>query len=307
MRLLTAAAKSQINEGKGDAIKYDGNANDKIVFKATANVPIKKMAYVKKKDFFQNYDMGINETISKQHLYKDPKNDHILMMYTKSGKRGNKLEIPIISSSKEATKDCEVMQVIGNRPRVNKHCLAYFNNYDTHHVQRFIRTGHQSIDSSKPLQHEGRGLQVSNLKNEFLPPGQRFIKTHWSLLNNYLNHVDSALEKVKSIVEKIINKDNTIVVMVCNEGQISLLINFVCSSKAKGFDISMLLVFATDRQTYEIATELGIEAFFDETVSYHLYSRYLIFLTFYNVDIWWHPKRTCTKIRRCHLYTYYVG
>ena len=57
------------------------------------------------------------------------------------------------------------------------------------------------------------------------------------------------------------------IVMVCNFGQSELLLNFACSSKAKGLDISNVLVFATDEETKELAESVGLAAYFDKRVS----------------------------------------
>jgi hypothetical protein len=54
--------------------------------------------------------------------------------------------------------------------------------------------------------------------------------------------------------------------MVTNFGQAQLLVNFVCSARARGLDISRLLLFATDRETSKLAESLGIPVFLDEAV-----------------------------------------
>jgi len=64
-------------------------------------------------------------------------------------------------------------------------------------------------------------------------------------------------------VEKVA-VDNAVIVMVCNHGQSELLMNFVCNSRAKGLDISQVLVFATDIETKELADGLGLTTFYDE-------------------------------------------
>jgi len=135
-----------------------------------------------------------------------------------------------------------------------------------------MRVGDEKLDSSKPLQHVGRGLQSKNMEDQFQSPQTKYIDKHWKTLTVYLNSIDSILKDVGKITKKIAKKDNTIVLMVCNKGQVSLLLNFVCSSKAKGFDISMLLVFATDKETYDIAKGLGIQAFYHEKVCVFLHS-----------------------------------
>ena len=260
--------------------KITGNTKKDAIYKPSANVPIKKLAYISKKDFLQNYDIGINETVSQQGIYTLDETQNILMMYHSKSRDTTKITIPVESSSIKATQECDVMLVIGNRPRSDKHCLAYFNNYDSFHIQRFHRNNDKESDSNEPLRHVGRGLQIFNMKEEFLAPPQRFIETHFKLLQQYLNSVDGILKKLKPVTSKIA-KGNTIVIMVCNEGQVSLLVNFVCSAKAKGFDISMVLVFATDHVTYDVAKGLGIEAFFDESVCF-LYLCILSFLINYH-------------------------
>jgi len=67
-------------------------------------------------------------------------------------------------------------------------------------------------------------------------------------------------------LSKRIAKNNTIVIMTCNFGQRMLLINFVCSSRAKGFDLGNLLVFATDKKALEVAQALGLEVVYDEAI-----------------------------------------
>jgi len=54
------------------------------------------------------------------------------------------------------------------------------------------------------------------------------------------------------------------VVMVANLGVLELLTNFVCSSRARGLDISNVIVFATDAETREAMASLGVETFDDE-------------------------------------------
>jgi hypothetical protein len=53
---------------------------------------------------------------------------------------------------------------------------------------------------------------------------------------------------------------------VCNLGHAELFHNFVCGARAKGLDLSKLLMFATDKETYQLSKQLGIAAFYDETI-----------------------------------------
>lgn len=52
--------------------------------------------------------------------------------------------------------------------------------------------------------------------------------------------------------------------MVCNFGQSQLLLNFACAARSKGLDVSSVLVFATDKETKELAEAIGLAVYFDE-------------------------------------------
>ena len=75
--------------------------------------------------------------------------------------------------------------------------------------------------------------------------------------------MDSLEDRLKPILTKIA-KENTIVVMVCNNGVLDLMMNFVCSARARNLDISNLLVFATDEETRTALTSMNIAVFDDE-------------------------------------------
>ena len=59
-------------------------------------------------------------------------------------------------------------------------------------------------------------------------------------------------------------------VLTCNHGQSELLMNFVCSAHARGFDLKNVLVFPTDLETNQLAEGMGLATFYEETVSFLL-------------------------------------
>merc|ERR1712157_210120 len=91
------------------------------------------------------------------------------------------------------------------------------------------------------------------------------MSKHWKTLKQYLNSLDRLLAELKPLVSKIA-RDNTVVILVCNLGQSSLLMNFVCGARSKGFDLGHVLVFATDQYTYTIAQGLGLNTYYDKTI-----------------------------------------
>ena len=69
--------------------------------------------------------------------------------------------------------------------------------------------------------------------------------------------------ELRPIVANTANANKTVIVMVSNLGHSDLLANFVCNAKAKDLDVSNILVFVTDKESYVIARSLGLAAYHD--------------------------------------------
>jgi hypothetical protein len=113
------------------------------------------------------------------------------------------------------------------------------------------------------LELTSRGLTKSG-KVEFPPPTPTDVIDHEESLRAYLNNADGIRKRLKETIDGMGVK--TVVVMTCNHGQSELLINFVCSSKARGFDLKNVLVFPTDVETKELAEGMGLTTFYEETI-----------------------------------------
>eukprot|EP00591_Stephanopyxis_turris_P009357 CAMPEP_0195515512 /NCGR_PEP_ID=MMETSP0794_2-20130614/6554_1 /TAXON_ID=515487 /ORGANISM="Stephanopyxis turris, Strain CCMP 815" /LENGTH=544 /DNA_ID=CAMNT_0040643943 /DNA_START=219 /DNA_END=1853 /DNA_ORIENTATION=+ len=160
--------------------------------------------------------------------------------------------IPMLSAA-DATAQCKELNVVLNQAP----CLAIMNHYNSFHIQRWMK-----VKQSNKLEHVGRGAK-DNGGDNFSPPGLNEIEQHWDKLRQYLSSVQSIMKELKPITERIKIK-NTIIVMVCNFGQSQLLMNFACSSKKRGLEMSNLLVFATDQETFDLAEGLGLTVYFDK-------------------------------------------
>jgi hypothetical protein len=120
------------------------------------------------------------------------------------------------------------------------------------------------VNRSLPLRLVSRGSQANGRKSTH-PPAKEFTLRSWGMLREYLTLFSSKMKELAPIAEKVAKK-NTVIVLVCNFGQSELLMNFVCAAKARGFDLSPILLFATDIETKELAESLGITSWFDEEV-----------------------------------------
>lgn len=221
-------------------------------------------ATTNKEDFLRAFDYGYPE-----HQYGIHETDkEVLILYggnnyvpnnVRNGLDKNKEGIPFMSDPVAATAKCDEMSVVVTEAP----CLAIMNAYESHHIQRWVR-----LEGN--LKHVSRGLLRDGYEN-FKPPMGYQTRRHWAALKTYFDALDQTIKDLKPITERI-KINNTIISMVCNFGQSPLLMNFACSSRARGFDISNVLVFATDRETLELAQSLGLNAYFDEKVRVQLFS-----------------------------------
>jgi len=206
-----------------------------------------------KEDFLKAFDYGYPQD---QYGISDSSKE-VLILY--SGQQyiptnvdaSTSRSIPFTNDPVAATSKCHEMSVVvADTP-----CLVIMNGYKSYHVQRWLR-----IEGN--LKHVSRGLH-SNGYDDFKTPMLSQTNRHWVKLKKYFDSLDQAVRELRPITERI-KVNNTIIVMVCNFGQSALLINFACSSRARRFDISNLLVFATDKETLELSQSLGLSAYYDD-------------------------------------------
>jgi uncharacterized protein YvpB len=226
------------------------------------------IAQVDKTELFAAFDNGFPES---HGVNRGTEEAFILYSATKAMPTDARLQrkimyedgmgVPLMNVAK-ATENCETLNFVTTQAyRGAAQCLVIAGHYESYHVRKWMRT-----KPGKELELVGRGYQGPGKKNEFTPPKERAITINRDRLQKYLNNLKD-LEKDLTPILKRVAKKNTVIVMVCNKGQSDLLMNFVCSSKARGFDISQILLFATDDETQQLATSLGLQSYFDKRVS----------------------------------------
>ena len=155
--------------------------------------------------------------------------------------------------------------------------MAVVGNYESYHIQRWLRFDGTRVDQSLPFHAVGRGVQ-SNGQDKFEAPSDSYALQNQALLETYFDRLEDTIATLTPMAKSCAGNDNTVIVMVCNTGQSDLLINFICSADARGFgDVvrKKLLVFATDQGVLEIAKGLGVNVFYDEKVSMCFVACYL--------------------------------
>ena len=91
-----------------------------------------------------------------------------------------------------------------------------------------------------------------------------FFSNHQEKLLTYLNEAEGMKARLKPILAAMNSK--AIVVLTCNHGQSELLMNFVCSARARGFDLNNVLLFPTDLETKQLAEGIGLTSFYEEKI-----------------------------------------
>jgi hypothetical protein len=242
----------------------------------------KGMVRSKKNDFLAHFDYGL----PKSHQIEDEASDVIILyshadsmpssLKSENSMTGSSNGIPLLTASL-ATENCELLSVLvtGRQKGSVNRCVAIMDGSESFHLQRWMRMGSStakspllSFNKNHPLRHVSRGLQPNGVA-VFDPPKTRQIEDNWQYLRKYLNSVEDILKRLRPIAKRT-SQNNTIIVMVCNMGQSSLMMNFACAARAKGLDLSKVLVFCTDEETLALAHALGLAAFYDKEVRFEL-------------------------------------
>lgn len=233
------------------------------------------IARVPRTEFAQLYDIGVPLDPT------TPNNEEVLLLYNtpeslpnqkrhQRRQENSKGQIVKYDNAKVATSQCHTLKVVLTDPRRKHHCLAIMGQWESYHVHKFMRLPEYNVgqrilgmNASLPLRYVSRTHRDDG-KWSYLPT-ERNMKEFDALLVKYLTNFQLVLKELKPIAERVAKgNDNTIIVMVCNFGQSELLLNFVCSARARGFDLTHVLVFCTDTETKLLAEGLGLTAFYDQ-------------------------------------------
>jgi hypothetical protein len=241
----------------------------KVSFPSTTSRYAVGMARTKKEDFVAQMDPGVPVDNPIEGA------EDVLILYSKETAMPRNFPsdtdgIPLLPME-ESVENCDYVNVIlTDKSRSRNQCIAIMPQYESYHLQKWMRVsktskGYGKLDSAEPLRLVSRGMK-SNGADEFSPPGKKHIQQNWDLLAKYFAQFEDSLSKLKPLVEKVSTHDKIVTVMVTNFGQSELLFNFVCAAKSRNLSVSSILVFATDKETKELAESLGLAAFHDEKV-----------------------------------------
>ena len=209
---------------------------------------------------------------------------HVLMLYSSESAITTQVKkklkddgphmIPDVSID-EALGSCSTLHVWSlDQGNPNKTCWALVPQFGSYHVQtwrrmnpRNVGSARQTLNDQEPLRLAPRNMNDQGLEVYSIPQSQKT-----NIANDLYMRYFSSLEQVDRDLKDLIHnsvkpfQNSTIVVMVCNEGQADLLLNFACTATSRGLDLSSILVFATDEATLKLCQSLGLAAFHDSNV-----------------------------------------
>lgn len=87
-------------------------------------------------------------------------------------------------------------------------------------------------------------------------PNDRADADHCQWLGEYFLSVDSTVEEITPLVNKIA-VDNQVVVTVVNAGKFELLVSFACAAMSRGLSVEHMLVLITDPHLKDLVEDLG--------------------------------------------------
>ncbi len=242
-------------------------------------------ATVPRDDFINKLEIGTPMDQTKKGsedvfiLYTDPKTVPFQKGNKEDRDDGEKHEM----DTDKALENCHTVKVILQEPANKKRqCIAIVPQWESYHVHKFMRMPKNSsgkqVDVKYPLRYVSRSMQ-ENGKAALQPLWKKHTKPSYEALADYIGNLDSSLSRLKPQLERAMVKFNSsdhtsdimkqskvMVVMVCNKGQAHLFHNFVCNARAKGLDLSRIIMFATDEYTAKLAEDLDVAVYYDDKV-----------------------------------------
>jgi hypothetical protein len=224
------------------------------------------MTLVDRDEFAHLFDTGVPLDPSTAN------NSKVILLHGKGALPDNssRAELSFNDNVQDAVQNCNYVSLVLTQPDRPDQCIAIMGQYNSYHVHKFMRVGSnrqgkKTIDPHLPLKLVPRG---ANTEQRFTTATPTLAQTrqYWnSTLREYFINLDTYLAELEPMLKEI-HLCRTVIVMVCNWGQSELLMNFFCNARAKGLDISAVVVFATDAETAELAKGLGLATFYNQEV-----------------------------------------
>jgi hypothetical protein len=270
-----APVKAQPNKKRTlNAAFYDGFSKNasQAVFPPTLATMVMDYGTVDRVEFLNHLDIGIPIDGSKTG------SEDVLLLYASEGALPNPISGNLLHmDATSALEHCQTLRVILTEPaergKSNK-CTAIVPQWESSNIYKYMRVPPVGTQSSKskigvqdafPLRYVSRSHSDKNQAQQ-IPDYRMETEPSFKVLVEYLQALPKAHEEMGELLLRnggggglVHNKKIPLIVQVCNKGQSELLMNFVCSAKARGLDTSRIFLFATDLYTYDLCQKLDLK------------------------------------------------
>lgn len=254
---------------KVGASKGADTATNTATFPSTVSGVFTDFATVPREDFDKHLEIGIPLDDSK------PGAEDAIIFYTSEKSKpsggGNLHSI----SAEKAVENCGIVKVILTDPwhkSAPTQCVAVLPQWESYNIYKFMRVGEPgALNMKNDLHYTSRSMNDRGFAVG-VPDYKRDTEPAYAALVEYLQNLDDLLQDLQPTIEQMLHDESpnpsskTIIVQVCNYGQVELFHNFICSAKARGLDYSRVLMFATDEKTFELCKELDIPVYYNKAV-----------------------------------------
>ena len=262
------------------------STTSKSTFPSTLKNMISEYSTIPRDDFNNHFDIGVPldattegaEDVLMLYMGDDALPTSITRSSTTTGNSSSSNNLISIPAN-VATENCDTMKVILHQPNSNgksggnRQCVAILPQWESYYVHKFMRLPKEGnsrpLSKSAPLRYVSRAHAPKGTFQR-VPSQKQHTLQYYPILTEYLQNLPRLLEELKPIAQSIVDNSkttkNTIVVLVCNYGQVELFLNFVCNARSKNYDLSNLLMFATDLPTLELMKKIDIAAYYDESI-----------------------------------------
>jgi hypothetical protein len=228
------------------------------------------MVWTPRNEFRQLYDVGYPlEPV----MNAKQRRGNVMILYASKEARPNSYNteeylLSTMNDTNMATENCEEIQLLVTDHLPGKKCIALMQHWGpSANVHRFARN-----HKSHKMEYVSHFSEHHDAFHWNRKHPRRLTKEAWRNLAKYIQNYDSAMEELKPIADKVAStipgaNNKVIIVMVTNIARIEMLFNVVCAARKIDMDLSRVLVFALDKETYEFATNiLGLNAYRNDKI-----------------------------------------
>jgi flagellar biosynthesis chaperone FliJ len=198
------------------------------------------------------------------------------------------------TSASDATENCDSLKVILLNKELGQ-CVAIVPQWESYLVHKYLRFKDERlkfnrklplISKNYPLRYVSRfhSEKKGGAERDARIPTMSQLQRYLPMLTDYITNLENVLDTLRPILvemmirykklngldelqvsdqrrkrgqrKKRVRDKYAVVVMVCNYGQSELFLNFICTAKSRGLDISRILLFATDNDMYNLAKSI---------------------------------------------------